>query len=177
MSAIGSSPTIATSLGSRRSTPRSAARPANACSNTTGDGLPQTIGRPAGRDLEARDERTRVERLATRRQPPRVAVHRHELRAAPDRPERDVHVAVAELVAAVADDDRGELTRRGSVGLVRRHERLAVELAERIGGARSRRVGRPGWCAAVYAAAAEAAVMNWSPGTHRPPNRADSVSR
>ncbi len=91
-------------------------------------------GRPAGRDLEARDKRTRVDRLATRRQPPRVAVHRHELRAAPDRPERDVHVAVAELVAAIADDDGGQLTRRGGVGLVRRHERLPVELAQRVGG-------------------------------------------
>ena len=60
-------------------------------------------------------------------------MHRDERGAAPDRPKRHVEVAVAEIVAAVADHDGRKLAGRGGIGFVRRYEGLAVELPERIG--------------------------------------------
>ena len=53
-----------------------------------------------------------------RRQPPRIAMHREQLGAAADQPERDVHVPVRQVVAGVADDDRRDRPGAAGVGLV-----------------------------------------------------------
>ena len=55
-------------------------------------GLADDAGAGLGRELEAGDERTRVERRAFRRQPPGVLVHADEDGAVADEPEGAVHV-------------------------------------------------------------------------------------
>ena len=61
-------------------------------------------------------------------------MHRHELGPAADGPKGDIHVAVRELITAVADDDRADGPRREGIGLVGGEEPLTGELAERVGG-------------------------------------------
>ena len=153
--------------GTRR--PRSARRPSSACRKTTGEGLPRTVALRPGRELEADDGGPGVERRPSRRQPPGVAVHGQERGAAADQPERGVEVAVREVVAAVADDHRRDV-RRGGLGLFARRRRCCPSNSRSASGAASTKSGRPGEPVAVYAAAADDAVMIRS-GSIRTPLR------
>ena len=60
-------------------------------------------------------------------------MHREELGTAADQAERDVEVSEREVVAAIADDDRGDLAGPAASASSARQQALAVELAERVG--------------------------------------------
>ena len=164
MSARGSSPTIATSAARRREPPlppwraaSSARSSATACRNTTGDGLPQITARRPSANSRPATQAPGVEREALRRHPPRVAMHRDERRPIRELPERDVQVGERKVVACVADHD-GRHWLGARVRLVGERTSWPAH-SRRASGAASTSSGAPGWCAAVYAAAAEAAVM------------------
>ena len=131
-SASGSSPTIATDpAGTRR--PRSARSPSSAWRKTTGDGLPRTV---ALRPVAYSSPTTAAPASSVA---PRGVSH-HGLRciarnvgAAADQAERRVEIAIREVVAAVADDDRRDV-RRAGLGLLARQQMLAVELPQRVRG-------------------------------------------
>ena len=69
--------------------------------------MPGEAGADPGRVLEGGHEGARVDRLAPRRVPPAVAVHRDQLGAAADEAEGAVEVLVAQVVGGVAEDHRG----------------------------------------------------------------------
>ncbi len=60
-------------------------------------------------------------------------MHRHELGAAPDRPERDVHRAIAQVVPAIADHDRPDAAGPERVDRLRRQDDLTIELPQCVG--------------------------------------------
>ena len=139
-----SSPTIAKAERGSRSARGPRSDPATAWRKTSGDGLPRIVRPTPGREFEPDDEARR--RRASRP----CGVSHHGLRciarnvgAAADQPEGDVHVPVRQVVARVADDDRGDGARRGGVGLVGGQHRLAGELAPRVvGGEHEQRPAR-----------------------------------
>jgi hypothetical protein len=103
-------------------------------------GLAERPRRATGRELEADHERPGIEGRAAGGQPPRVPMHREQLGAAPYEPERDVEVAVRQVVARVADDDGRDRALRRGLGSIGVQEGLVVELATRVlGGEHERR--------------------------------------
>ena len=100
--------------------------------------LAEDPGRPTGGELEPGDEPAGVEGLALVGQPPRIAMHRQELGATADQPERDVQVPVRQVVARVADHHRAD----GSGGRAVQPRRRPRDAGRRTRAGRHRRPGR-----------------------------------
>ena len=129
-SASGSSPTIATALAGH-APPEIVPQPGERLSKDDRRRLAEDRRPAAGRELEADDDRAGIERRTLRRQPPRVAVHGEERGPGTNQPERGVLGPEREVVAAIADDQRGDVPGRG-LGLLAGHQMLAVELPEGV---------------------------------------------